>query len=496
MPLPLSTPNSSLTTSPIAVIGGGISGLAAAFRLSELAPNQPVTVYEASSRLGGVLRTEREQGYLLEGSADSFITNPSEALELCRRLGLEDQLLPTNAELRGAEIVRNGKLFRVPEGFMLMAPHDAWQVWRSPILSWPGKLRLLSECLLRRRSSDLADESLKSFVTRRLGREAFERLVQPLVGGIYTADAEKLSMAAALPRFWKMEQQFGGLMRAVWKTRKRATNGEAGSGARYSLFVTLRDGMGQLVNSLASRIGEENLQRNTPVQSIDRSETGWRLHFPDGSTTEHAAVIVAVSAYQAAAMLRGLDASLADELNGIPYAGAVLALAGYRLEQIARPPRSFGFVVPAAERRDILAASFSSLKFPGRAPEGRLLIRVFLGGAMRPDQLALDDAAVSTIVRRELGELIGATGEPELFQVHRWERAMPQYHVGHLDRIERIAEHLQNHPSLALAGNAYTGVGIPQSVASGTTAAEKVLAHSPTRSVAPPLPSREGAGGG
>lgn len=461
----------------VAVIGGGISGLAAAFRLRELAPELPVTLYEAGPRLGGVLQTEREQGYLLEGSADNFITNPPEALELCRRLGLEEQLLPTNAELRGAEIVRQGKLYRVPEGFMLMAPHDAWQVWRSPILSWPGKLRLLSECLVRRRANSLQDESLASFVQRRLGREAFERLVQPLVGGIYTADAEKLSMAAALPRFWKMEQLHGGLMRAVWKGRKQAENGGAGSGARYSLFVTLREGMSQLVRTLAERVGHERVRLQSPVTALERNEDGWRLSFPDGSTAQHSAVILATPAHHAASLLRGLEGSLAAELEGIPYAGAVLAVAGYRLDQIARPPRSFGFVVPAVERRQILAASFSSLKFPGRAPDGRMLIRVFLGGAMRPDQLNLDDAQVLAIIRRELGELLGVTGDPELFRVHRWPKAMPQYHVGHLDRMARVADRLAAFPSLALAGNAYTGVGIPQSVSSGSAAAERVYEH-------------------
>lgn len=481
--MPSLTSHPSVPSTPsIAVIGGGIAGLAAAYRIQELASALRVTLYEAGPQLGGVLRTEHAGGYLLEASADNFITNPPEALALCRRLGLEDQLLPTNAELRGAEIVRRGRLHRVPEGFLLMAPHDAWQVLRSPILSWPGKLRLLSECLVARRQDSLRDESLASFVTRRLGREAFERLVQPLVGGIYTADPDQLSMAAALPRFWKMEQDHGGLMRAVWKERRRSENG---SGARYSLFVTLRDGMRQLVDTLAARIGNERIRLRAPVSAIDSTEIGWRLRFSDGTTAEHAAVIVATPAYQAAALVRGLDPSLADELHAIPYAGTVLALAGYRLDQIARPPRSFGFVVPTTERRDILAASFSSLKFPGRAPAGRILIRVFLGGALRPDQLQLDDAEVRAIVHRELGELLGATGEPELFQIHRWPQAMPQYHIGHLDRIARIAARLQSQPSLALAGNAYTGVGLPQTIASGTAAAERILERLETTCHAP-----------
>jgi len=475
--MPSLSPHETSLPRSIAVIGGGITGLAAAHRVVELSPDCGVALYEAGDRLGGVLRTTREAGYLLEHCADNFITNQPEAVALCQRVGLEGELLSTLPERRGAEVVCRGQLHRVPEGFMLMAPHDAWQVLKTPLLSWRGKLRLLCECLVPRRAASLADESLASFAVRRLGREAFERLVQPLVSGIYTADANQLSMAAALTRFWDMEREHGSLMRAVWRQRRNSADGEsAGSGARYSLFMTLREGMQQLIDRLADSLPAGAARLNTPVSGIEREGDRWRLRLASGETVTHDAVIVAISTIQAAALLRDIDVALAEELSGVPYAGAVLVLAGYRLDQIGRPLRSFGFVVPEIERREILAASYSSLKFPGRAPEGRILIRVFLGGAMHPEQLDLDDAEVRRIVLRELGELLGVQGEPELFRVLRWRGAMPQYHVGHAERVQRIEAHVQQLPGLALAGNAYHGVGIPQCIASGERAAERMLA--------------------
>ncbi len=397
-------------------------------------------------------------------------------MELCRRLGLETELLPTNEALRGAEVVSRGKLHRVPEGFMLMVPHDAWAVWRSPLLSWRGKLRLLAESLVPRRDSALSDESLKSFATRRLGREAFERLVQPLVSGIYTADAAQLSMAAALPKFWKMEREHGSLLRAAWKERKKESAEAAGSGARYSLFNAPRLGMRQIIDAVAALLPADCVRLNSPVLALTQRAERWNIAMADGSSEEFDAVIVATPAMRAATVLRGLDAELATELAAIPYAGAAIALVGCSADQIGRAPRSFGFVVPEVEGRQILAASFSSLKFPGRAPDGEILIRVFLGGAARPDLLDKDDAEIRQIVLRELGELIQLRGEPRLFQVRRWPAAMPQYHVGHLDRLAKIEVAVGRYRTLALAGNAYRGVGIPQCVASGNRAAEKIAA--------------------
>jgi oxygen-dependent protoporphyrinogen oxidase len=237
--------------------------------------------------------------------------------------------------------------------------------------------------------------------------------------------------------------------------------------------------MQQLVDAIAAQLPPNTVRFGAAVEKILQHDNLWRLEFSSGEVAEHDAVIVAAPAPRAARMLHTLDEPLAAELAGIPYAGAAIALLGYRLEQLGRPPRSFGFVVPEVENRKILAASFSSLKFPGRAPEGRVLIRVFLGGAKHPELIELDDVAIKQIVTRELGELLAIRGEPELFRVERWRGAMPQYHVGHLSRLERIQTALKSHPTLALAGNAYRGVGIPQCIASGMKAAQRVLRQFP-----------------
>jgi oxygen-dependent protoporphyrinogen oxidase len=453
----------------VAVIGGGISGLAAAHRLRELDPTIDVTVFEASDRLGGSLRTERRDGWLLEYGADNFITNLPAGIDLCRRLGLEGDLVQTRPEDRRAMVVRDGRLHPVPEGFMVMAPQKVGPLLTTPLLSLGGKLRMLAEALVPRRKTN-GDESLASFATRRLGREAFERLVQPLVGGIYTADARKLSLAATLPRFLEMEREHGSLIRGAMRERKKV----AGSGARYSLFVAPREGMSAIVEKLAERIGSDRIRLNAPTESIEFVSGQWSV-VSGGEERRFDAIIVSTGAPVAAKMLRGASPELSDELAKISYAGSIVTLVGYRRELLARPLEGFGFVVPEVERRDVLAASYSSQKYPGRAPDGHVLIRVFLGGASRPDLLKQSDEQIRAIVDRELGALLGASGKPELFEVARWPAAMPQYHVGHLDLVARIESLAAQLPALALAGSAYRGVGVPQCIQSGEDAAERLL---------------------
>jgi len=478
----------------VAVIGGGITGLAAAHRLLELKPDLEVRLFEADDRLGGVLQTFEDSGYLFERSADNFISNVPYAVDLCRRLGLQDELLSTNDAYRRAFVVRGSRLYPVPDGFMLMAAQKVWPVLTTPILSLRGKLRLLAEFFLSPRQVD--DESLASFARRRLGREAFERLVQPLVGGIYTADAEKLSLAATLPRFLEMEREHGSLIRAALKQRKAAARGSrngkqhgAGeSGARYSLFLAPRLGMSQLINALAARLGERVILRQAPVVKLERSSgpeshAPWTVHYRQDDQAlsyEADAVIVALPAYHAARLLEPLDAPLAGLLNEIPYAGSAIVSLGYRRDQVRHPLDGFGFVVPAIERRDILAGSFSSVKFAGRAPDDCVLIRVFLGGSSHPHLVEAPEAELRAITERELKELLGVTGEPQVCHVTRWTRRMPQYHLGHLERVARIEAAVANHPGLALAGSAYRGVGIPDCIRSAEAAAHAILGQPQT----------------
>ena len=469
----------------VVVIGGGISGLAAAARLAAIHPALELTLLEAGDRLGGILQTQRRDGYLIERSADNFISQPPWAVDFCRRIGFADQLIPTSGEHRGALVVNRGRLVRVPEGFMLLAPARLWPLVTTPLLSPLGKLRLLCEPWVRRREGD-DDESLAGFARRRLGREAFERIVQPLSAGIYTADPEKLSLRATLPRFIEMERRHGSLIRGARKEQAAADaeNAQQGSGARYSLFVTPREGMSSLVAAVAGSLPQGTVRLGCSAESIAADPAGgWQVRIAgDSQPLACDGLIVATPAAQAARLVANFDPVLSGELAGIESASTAVVVLAYRREQIGRPLDGFGFVVPAVEKRRILSGSFSSVKFPGRAPQDAVLIRVFLGGACQGELVDLDDRRLVQIACEELAELISAAGAPLWSEVVRWHRAMPQYHLGHSGRVARIEQAVEHWPALALAGNAYHGVGIPHCIRSGELAAEQVAAALATSS--------------
>lgn len=464
----------------VAVVGGGLAGLAAALRLTDLGREvgKPVlvTLFEASGRLGGAIETVREAGYLVERGADSFLTAKPAAVRLCERLGLADQLLPTDPRYRGALVLRDGRPVRVPDGFNLMTPTKLWPVVTTPILSPMGKARLLAEAVVPRRTAD-GDESLGSFVRRRLGREAFERLVQPLVSGIYTADPEKLSLAATLPRFPEMERKHGSLIRATFRNRRALSEGEANaSGARYGLFAGLREGMGQLFDALRTRVrAAAEVRTGVRVERVRRDADGWLVETADHQREKFDGAVVALPAYAAGAVLNDMDNELARSLLKIAYASSAVVVTGHRLEDVQHPLDAFGLVIPTIENRDVLAVSFASRKFPGRAPAGCILLRTFTGGATRPDMAERTDEELVAVVRRELSSLLGVSGMPELTVVSRYERAMPQYHVGHLDLVRRIETAAARHPGLELTGSAYRGVGIPDVIADAERAVGAVF---------------------
>ena len=372
MPQPSAPPSSTNRGPRIAIIGGGISGLSAAHRLNEILPGAELELFEHSGRLGGVLNTVERGGFLIEQSADNFLVKPSAGLDLCRKLGLADQLLTTDETRRRAFIVRRGRLIPIPDGFYLMSPRKLWPILTSPALSLAGKLRLLAEPFVPRRlyapgdaqgRSALAepDESVASFARRRLGREVFERIVQPLVAGIYTADPERLSMAATMPQFVAYERSAGSLLRAtLFKAESSAQRSKqppdedlpgsaATSGARYGLFVAPQRGMTSLVNTLAERLGNCAVHLNSPVKRISRTADGWRvetLHTP-ARQSSFDGVIVALPAPAASAVLASANAQLAKELQRIEYAGCAVISVGFARSQINHPLNGFGFVVPA-----------------------------------------------------------------------------------------------------------------------------------------------------
>jgi len=511
----------------IAVVGGGISGLAAAHRITELLPQAELVIYEAADRLGGTLQTIRRDDYLVERGADSFSTNFPWAADLCRRVGLTSELMPTQEQHRRALVVRQGKLMPVPEGFLLMSPAKLWPLLASRVLSWSGKLRLLAEPLVRSRpaagnrhsglgrkapspashpQSPAFDESVASFATRRLGREAFERLVQPLMAGIYTADPAKLSMAATMPEFLNDEQQYGSLLRAVLsraaKARRERKQGTAvapkESGARYGLFLTPQKGMGSIVETLADRLPPGSVRLGTRVVSLHKEAgAGFKVQVAtvpgnDSQTTNTEptdaiegfdAVILALPAYESARLVGDSAAALAAELKAIPYASAVVVSFGYRRDQVEHPLDGFGLIVPQVEGRQIIAASFASVKFAGRAPAERVLVRVFVGGALHPELAELSDERLCHMAHEELSQLLGVSGQPLWSDVARWPCSMPQYHVGHLERVEKIEQLVAQSPGLELAGNAYHGVGVPQCIHSGEMAAQRIAAWRARQSV-------------
>jgi oxygen-dependent protoporphyrinogen oxidase len=488
----------------IAVIGGGIAGLAAAHRLVELDPACRVTLLEAGPRLGGVLSTIHEHGFQVEQSADNFITTVPWGVNLCKRLGLADQLIQTNPDYRQTFVVRAGRLYRLPDGFLMMAPTQLWPLAVTPILSPLGKLRAALEYFIPPRADD-ADESMASFVRRRLGREVFDRLVEPLVGAVYAADMEKLSVLATLPRFRDMEREHGSLIRAMRHEMKNRPKASAESGARYSMFVTLRDGLSSLVDALAARLPRDAVRLGAAVTRIERCGDGWRVWYEGsdecgmmndectagdtavgaGPSVRHSSFIIHHSSFDAlilatpspvaAKLLQPIDAALAGNLASIAHSGTAIVSLGYDTRQIGHPLDGMGAVVPAAERSPILACSFSSRKYAHRAPEGKVLLRVFVGGARRSELAEMDDQQLRPLVLEATARLLDIHDPPCYCNIAHWPGTMPQYHVGHKELVARIESRVAAVAHLELAGNAYHGVGLPDCIHGGELAAERIL---------------------
>lgn len=484
----------------VVVIGGGMAGLAAAEALLNEPPKDEgagragtrrVTLIEPSGRVGGVVATVRRDGWLIERSADSFLAVRPEGVALVERVGLADELIGVDPRVRRALILHHGRTQAVPSGFRLIAPGLIKSILTTPLLSPLGRLRLLCERFVPVRDRSLTDESLEQFAVRRLGREAFEQLVQPLAAGIWTADPARLSMAAACPEFFAMEIRDGSLWAGEQKRGRAAAGAPQAVGARYGHFLTLASGMETLPRRLADQLADRGVQFITASATAlqQRPDHVWEVSLSARvggnvvggkeiagavslpSTIEADAVIVAVPSGAAAELLRSADPTLAMGLAGIEYAGSAVVSLGFAREDVAHSLDAAGVVIPRREGRRILAVSFSSQKFPGRAPEDSVLLRTFVGGALDPETAALDDERLLPLVLAELRAVLGVRGTPRLVQIDRWRGAMPQYTVGHADRVATIQRLVASHRGLALAGAAYEGVGIPQVIASGQAAA-------------------------
>lgn len=458
----------------VLVIGGGITGLVAARRLR--ASGLDVEVLEAGSAPGGWLRTERVSTalgeFVVELGPDAILGEKPSARRLVDELGLGPHVVKTRSDRRGAYVVTRGKLERIPEGWSLLAPTSAGSLLRSPVLSPASRVRALLEPWVPARAE--SDETLASFVRRRVGWESLERLAQPLASGIYGADAEGLGLAGTMPRFLEMEREHGSVRRGI-RERVSASQGESASGARYGLFFGFDGGMQVLIDALAKEL-EGAITTSSPVSAIERRGPKLVVTLPSGSR-EADAVVVALAGPRAAPLLEKLAPRAAAGLAAIDHGSVATVTFAMRREDVAHPLDAYGFVTPATERRRVLAATFASEKWPGRAPPGTVLLRAFVGA---PDEETLrgrsDDALIRT-ARRDLEQLIGLSGEPLFTRVLRYPSAMPRYALGHPARAKAIHEEILRAPGVALAGNALFGVGIPDAIASGERAAAEILSR-------------------
>jgi len=466
----------------IAIIGGGVTGLSAAYHAQVSFPDTKIVLLESADRLGGVLQTDRVDGYTIERSADMFVTDPAHAFEVCQQLGREDELIQTTPTTDRAFVATGDSMYPVPSGLSLMLPNDLDSVLGSPLLDEKAKQRFQKETEIPARQSD-QDESLESFAVRRYGQSVFEQLIQPLVSGIYTADPKKLSMNATMKRFVDMEQQHGSLIRAAQNSKSTAHEKRA-SGARYGLFRAPQKGMEQLVGWLADSLNRTDCRLSCQVDQIQKTESRWKIRVRsagddanESETLEADGIVVATSANVAGKLLDGVDGELAQQLGTIQAASSAIVVTGVDQSQVMRQFEGYGIIVPSVLKRNVIATSFSSNKFAGRAPDGKFLIRTFIGGALQPELVELDDEALVKIAVDELKATVGFSGQLELSRVYRWRNCMPQYHLGHVERVESIQQVIGKHRGLQLAGNSYRGVGIPACIQSGLEAIERLVSQ-------------------
>lgn len=506
------------------VIGGGIAGLATAYRMQQLAraANRPlrITLIEREPRLGGKIITDRSNRFIIEGGPDSFITQKPAALALCRELGLEDRVVGTNDAHKAVFVLNRGRLVPLPDGVLLVVPTQFLPFVLSPLISPLGKLRMGLDLVIRRPRTlagptGCSDESLASFIRRRLGQEALEKIAEPLMAGIHVADPERLSLQATFPRFAEIERRYGSLIRGMLAARKQRSSsglrrgrpaGEQSSGpegllppsskVKTTVFMTLQGGLMEMVETLAARLDAaevltgRRVTRLTPLpfesrqaeRGRPRSEapfpgTGWALDWEGGGTTSADAVVLAVPAFLAADLVQDLEPPLALALREIRYVTTATVSLAYRREEFQHPLNGFGFVVPTPEGRRILACTWTSSKFPHRVPWGYVLLRCFIGGAQQEALAEQEDAALEALAREEIRHIMGMTAMPVLSWVYHWPRGNPQYDVGHLDRVAKMEAMAARHPGLFLTGSAFRGLGLPDCIAQGDATARQVMAY-------------------
>lgn len=459
----------------VAIVGAGISGLSSAHYLRKLCRegNVPLelVLFESSAHPGGVFDTVKKEGMILELGPDSFITSKPWALDLVREFGLESSLLGVGyGKGRTTFVYRAGRLWALPEGFFLMAPSRLLPFLRSRLFSAGAKLRVLFEPMVSRGGGE--DESIRSFVERRFGREIFDKAAQPLLGGIYMADPEKLSLSATMPQFIEMEQRSGSVL---WDLLRNPPTSRGESGARYGLFLTPAEGMSVIIEKLCE--GAEFVRQDfeTPVLSLKKSEKGW-LVGSDHGEEEFDAVILSVGANAASRLLSDIDPQLGTRLSGVRYVSSVVATLVFEERDFRGLPDGLGVIIPSAEEMNLVACSLYSSKFPEKSGSGKVVIRCFLGGELNPEAALWDEEKIKAVLKEELAQVFGFDNHPTQVYIRRYPMSMPRFALGHKEEISMAMHRLSRHSGLALCGSAYHGIGIPDCIRSGDFAARKIYA--------------------
>ena len=462
----------------IVIIGGGISGLATAYYLQRYAGDAVcITILESAPRPGGKVTSAHENGFVVEGGPDSFITYKTEATELCRALGLEDRLMGTNSTKHPTYVWSRDKLHPMPEGMMLMAPTMILPFLRSNLISWPGKLRMGMEMFIPSNTAGDEDESLASFVRRRLGAEALDKIAAPLMAGIYAADPETLSLKSTFPHFLDMEKNYGSLLRGMMlhkqKREKKAAQADS-MRVPASMFMTLRGGLQQMIDALVAKLHPGTLLLGRNVRAVTRIGNQYRMDLNHGEQMLADEIVFSTPAYMTANLVQALDSHLASQLRAIRYVSTATVSLAFKRNEISHLMDGFGFVVPHSEQRKITACSWSSEKFQGRAPKEDALIRVFIGGARAEEIAERSEVALVELARQELRTTMGITATPIFAKAYRWHKANPQYEVGHQSLVSEIENCLTRNEGLHLTGAAYHGAGIPDCIRSGINVAQAI----------------------
>ena len=472
----------------IVIVGGGIAGLSAAYYAANKDPNAHITLLESSNRWGGKITTDRvtfdDGTFIIEGGPDTFLATKPYATALCKELGLGERLHGTNPNKKNTYVSNHNRLLPLPDGLAMMIPTNVQAILKSQLVSWFGKARMGLDFLLPAKNIS-EDESLGAFVSRRLGREAYENLIEPLMSGIYAGDGDALSLASTFPYLRDLETKYGSLARGALQMRKKSVGAQSLQtlhrrqessdsipGSR-SAFLTPTTGLAEIVEALVAHLQNIDLRLDTRVLRITNYESRYQVELEDGSSLDSDSVILATPAFVSGTLLASLDPELASALQSIPYASTATISLAYRQNDLPRDLDGYGYIIPRREGRRALACTWTSTKFPHRAPEGYALIRVFVGRA--GENISWNEKELLALAKEELNLTLGITAEPIVSRVFVWENAMPQYNLGHPDILKRIDTALENHPGLALAGNGYRGIGIPDCIHSGDLAVEKIL---------------------